>query len=400
LCHIKSKKNIKNNILFLILVVLCFRFGFIFFKGFKSDLSCFKAWSYYVYKYGTRKFYDLDIFKDYPPGYIYILYLIGFLRDKFNLTENILELFIKFSAIISDVITSIFIFKLAKNKFSSKSFLIFMFYVLNPAIIFNSSVWGQIDSIYTLILVLSINYLIKNKIFVSCILFCLAILTKPQSLILSPVILFKTYDHLKENNSEFDIFKKTVLILLSCFVFVFLFTIPFTQNLNYSSIIDSFIKSFKNYDFATVNACNLYMLLGLNYYKISQLKLFFLFIEIISILLITIYIFYRLNRDKKYHLACANINLLVFLFTLKIHERYIYPSLIFFLIDYIYSHDKKTLFLYTIFSLTCFLNLLVVYLSHNNNVNFNYIYIFKILSFVNLLLGVFSIRENNKKAFV
>ena len=55
-------------------------------RGFSTDISCFYCWAERAYKSGLTNFYSPEYFSDYPPGYIYILYLIGMAMSVFKLT--------------------------------------------------------------------------------------------------------------------------------------------------------------------------------------------------------------------------------------------------------------------------------------------------------------------------
>ncbi len=46
-------------------------------KGFGSDIACFAAWADRIFQVGPGNFYSPEIFTDYPPGYMYVLWLIG-----------------------------------------------------------------------------------------------------------------------------------------------------------------------------------------------------------------------------------------------------------------------------------------------------------------------------------
>ena len=54
-------------------------------KGFGSDTACFAAWADRVFQLGPGGFYSPDVFTDYPPGYMYMLWLVGGIRQLFSL---------------------------------------------------------------------------------------------------------------------------------------------------------------------------------------------------------------------------------------------------------------------------------------------------------------------------
>ena len=47
-----------------------------FYEGFPNDIACFAGWANHAYENGLSGFYSSGGFADYPPGYIYILYII------------------------------------------------------------------------------------------------------------------------------------------------------------------------------------------------------------------------------------------------------------------------------------------------------------------------------------
>ena len=49
-------------------------------KGYPYDMSCFVAWSDKLAASGPAAFYSEGYFADYPPGYLWVLGLVGLLR--------------------------------------------------------------------------------------------------------------------------------------------------------------------------------------------------------------------------------------------------------------------------------------------------------------------------------
>ena len=58
----------------------------VIYKGNETDMNCFIVWSDMVYNDGIGQFYLSDAFHDYPPGYMYILYVIGAIKSWFNIS--------------------------------------------------------------------------------------------------------------------------------------------------------------------------------------------------------------------------------------------------------------------------------------------------------------------------
>ena len=160
------------------------------YKGHETDMNCFIGWSGAAFEHGISKFYTLDMFHDYPPGYMYVLYVIGALQKLFGFSVVASYVLVKLPAIICDIITGVIIYKIAKKRFSdSISTVLACLYMFNPAAILNCSLWGQVDAVYTLFALLMIYFISEKKMFVSYFMFALCIFIKPQAFIFTPVLI-------------------------------------------------------------------------------------------------------------------------------------------------------------------------------------------------------------------
>ena len=77
----------------------------ILYRGFSVDINCFTYWADRMFQYGPGHFYTSEVFCDYPPGYLYILYPIGMLRHFLKLSaDSMLScLLVKLPAICCDL---------------------------------------------------------------------------------------------------------------------------------------------------------------------------------------------------------------------------------------------------------------------------------------------------------
>ena len=66
--------------------------------GFPSDVATFQAWAERLASIGPGRFYEPGYFSDYPPGYLYVLWLFGALLDG-----ELLRLAVKAASIPADV---------------------------------------------------------------------------------------------------------------------------------------------------------------------------------------------------------------------------------------------------------------------------------------------------------
>ena len=67
----------------LLLLALIVRLFFISNEGFKTDVYTFEAWAMALAEKGFAKFYGSAGFADYPPGYFYVLAVVGQLWETF-----------------------------------------------------------------------------------------------------------------------------------------------------------------------------------------------------------------------------------------------------------------------------------------------------------------------------
>ena len=147
-----AQKPKNTAALFWLLAAFCLVLRLItasFIEGFSTDITCFKSWSQMVYTDGFSNFYSSSSLTDYPPGYMYVLYVIGFLRNLFSLDYNSASftVLIKLPAIICDILAGFLIYKISSKNDRARAFSLSLaaIYLLNPAVIINSSAWGQVS---------------------------------------------------------------------------------------------------------------------------------------------------------------------------------------------------------------------------------------------------------------
>ena len=127
--------------------------------GYDTDVRTFLAWSDRAYTVGLSGLYTnaKDYFLDYPPGYMYVLYLVGLLHHKLSIPwESAGSLVIlKLPAILADLVTAYLLFQLAISRWGGartwiQAIQIAALFAFNPAIWSNSAIWGQVDSFFML----------------------------------------------------------------------------------------------------------------------------------------------------------------------------------------------------------------------------------------------------------
>ena len=168
--------------------------------GFPFDMSSFAAWAGRLADKGPWDFYPRpgeNFFVDYPPGYLYVLYVLGAAARALGMgAPSVLVL--KIPPILADLALAWLVGALAMRvapagrRFPVRGIAAAVI-LFNPAIFFVSATWGQADSVFTLLLVAAFVLLgdadaSLRREAAGAALVSAAIITKPQALFVLPVV--------------------------------------------------------------------------------------------------------------------------------------------------------------------------------------------------------------------
>ncbi len=337
------------------------------FEGYSTDIACFKGWAVAAYEQGPANFYTYGGFSDYPPGYMYVLYVLGFLRELFavDAASATFTLMIKLPSIIAEVITAVLVYRIAeKHTNNIFALLCGMFLLFNPAMFFNSSAWGQIDAVFILFIALAILYLKKENYILGALFFTISLLIKPQAIMFAPVVgLAYIFALLKKGQMKkalAGIFGGALVAAAVMFIVIY----PFTGSQPPMWIIDKYAGTVNFYPYASLNAFNIYTLVGANFAPSTESFLFLNYeilgiIFIVLICAVTVIVQYRSRERRPLFDISAFLILSVFMLAHAMHERYILPVCVLLIFAYVYSRDRTTLFFAGAFSITALLNQMV-----------------------------------------
>ncbi len=358
----KTTKQTTQHILWLLAVGTVVRFLFaMFHKGFLTDTACFSAWATRVFEGGFSAFYSPDVFTDYPPGYMYILYVIGFIQSAFSVEymSSFSMLLLRLPAILCDLGICYIIYRMACKRFSEKhSLIVTALYLFNPAVIMNSSIWGQVDSVFVLVVLIMVLLLMEEKNIPAYYVFAVGILLKPQTLIFTPLLLFGIYENVFVKDFSWNKFLKNLFCGLGAIAMMVLLCVPFGLEKVWSQYTDTL----GSYPYISVNAYNFWALLGKNWASQDTEFLFFTYKElgtlvIIALTIVSAFLFYkRMKSQDRYFIAGGFIALTMFLFSVRMHERYLYPVMIMLLMTFVMTGSKYMMYSYVVLSICHFLN--------------------------------------------
>jgi Gpi18-like mannosyltransferase len=318
----------------------------------QNDINVFKGWASAAAN-NFLQIYDGGWSIGYPPLYIYVLYLVGKIAAIPALSTYYMIL-LKLPSIMADIATAYLIYRLARKYLSQEtSTLLSAFYAFNPAIFINSTFWGQVDSIFTLIIIAAVSLLAEKRTYSAAALFAAAVMMKPQGLIFLPVLFFE----LTRQKSLMSFMKAAAAALTTTMVII----LPFSYNKGVLWIYEHFSKTTSENSYASVNAFNVFslfnkngvedsaVLFGLSYYNWGM----------IFIVAVTIFMWFLYIRGQRREFAPFAALLLitgVFNMSTRMHERYLFPAVALTILTYIYFRDKRLLLLSAGFSATVYLN--------------------------------------------
>ena len=340
------------------------------YKGYDTDISCFFWWSDAVFENGITKFYGLEAFTDYPPGYMYVLWVIGAVKKLFGLTSitTVSVILLKLPAMICDLLIGYVIYLIAKKYTKFQNAVLFSaLYMFNPSVIINSATWGQVDSVFTLFVLLMCYFVTEKKLTLSYFVFAVGILIKPQTLIFTPVLIYGIVDQVFLNDFDLKRMLKELGFGLLAIVMLFGLAAPF----GLSDVLSQYVDTMGSYEYASVNAYNMWTLFGQNWHSQDELFLFMSFKQwgtffIVAIVAVSaLFCIRNKESESKYYLTGALIVTAMFMISVRMHERYMYPALALLLAGAVVKRNKKFFIAYGVLSFVHFLNVYHVLIYYN-----------------------------------
>ncbi|MBE6887604.1 MAG: phospholipid carrier-dependent glycosyltransferase [Ruminococcaceae bacterium] len=352
----KGDREIINKWLFAALIVLAA--GVRVWYGFRDyfftyDMGTFKAWGSYAANYGFREMYNMDIFLDYPPGYIYVLYLLEKLRGLLSLGFDSIgcTFLFKLPAMIADFGCAALVYTAAKQH-GTKDFARFgcLVFLFMPAVIYNSSVWGQVESIYLLFVALSFYFAIKNKTVFAALCYAVALVTKPQALMFGLVLLF--YIIITKSVKEF---LKAAAVGGGAF---YALVLPCCQSFtDITWVAKLYFDTMQGYKYFTVNAYNIYHTIGLNWKDIDTARFGSINTWVVALVVcLAAFVMLKGKGKDRYFASGALTAVMVFALCTMMHERYLYPAIIMLVMAFAVSGKKQYLAFSALFGSLVYFN--------------------------------------------
>lgn len=360
---------------YIVLAILA-NMGLVFLKGYSQDLGYWQDWVRQLSTTGYEGFNG-----NYPPLYIHWLYVVG---QVYNLLAIPLEhnYFLKFLtqipvALFHAILVAIIFSQLKKfNASHYAAHLAMAFTALNPAILVNGPIWGQVDLIPATIALGGLLLASGDRyVHLAIPLFTLALLTKFQMIAFAPVFGFLFFR---------NIGKHMIGLAISVAIGVLVFLPSILAGHFWMSFRQAYIDTLGQYPMTTFNAANIWILLTGNtvpdnvilfgvasesaFAKIFTAKYFGMILFSLTALFVFLQGTHALItgahagsiRSLRTHSLFAAMICALAFFTLlpAMHERYLFPAVVMAL-GYFSLQTRQIIYPAAI-SLFCALNMLII----------------------------------------
>ncbi len=372
----------------LLLVGFVIRLLLIGADGFHGDVSSFEAWSLSLVDLPISQFYEKAGFADYPPGYLYVLFVIGHLYRLLvhdDPSYFMLKVFVKMPAIVCDLIDAGLIFVIVR-KFAALSwaFAAAALMAFNPSTIFISAYWGQVDSVAAALtlgaLLLMVNAYTSSgraatlMIVGAWLVLAYSVLMKPPAIVIAPIFLLFAFIA-SDRKARIDRLIATWYGVAAALLLAYVASIPFHPGINpieqFAWLIKRYAFGANVYAYNSVNAFNLYEMFPNSHFwqpdtgvlpgwtiagRIVGFPQYIWGIIIFGAATVLVASRFAQRRDVMALLEASMIlSLGYFVLSTRMHERYVFNAMV--LAIPLIFYRRRYLFATVILTLTLFGNL-------------------------------------------
>ncbi len=297
-----------------------------FFPGFGPDVGDYQAWAGQIATFGPAHTYQTGFFLDYPPGYLYGLWVAGLIAHVVGASGDFYRVIIESPAIVADFALALVMYAFVRRgSRPAMAFVAMLLVALNPALLFDTVVWGQSDSVMTFVTLLSIAAILGRQYEVAWGLAAIAVLVKPQGLMILPVLGVWTM-----LEADFATWIRSGLALIAVAI---IGIAPFQIGHEWNWIIKLYTSTAAYYHETSVNAFNLMALIGGLRQADSETIAGVSYFALGMSLLVPLYgfiawILWRGRTPTRLIFAAFIAIFGFFMVAPRMHERYLYPAIV------------------------------------------------------------------------
>ncbi|MFC4253749.1 phospholipid carrier-dependent glycosyltransferase [Sinimarinibacterium flocculans] len=230
--------------------------------GFHYDTGTYKAWALEASNPDNPlNLYREGYFADYPPFYMYVLGALGAVARVLDWGSSThFTALIKVPALLCDAAASLLLLRhLRRELGEGRAWGLASLYWLNPALIFTGALWGQTEALLCLLIVGGWLAWRGGRIVPAAALFAIAVAFKPQGALYAGI--FGIAVIIGRSPRTIATAALTGLVVYALIVARFAWSRPWDW------LPNLYFDTASTYDFITVNAYNLWALMGWNWQK-------------------------------------------------------------------------------------------------------------------------------------
>jgi Gpi18-like mannosyltransferase len=293
----------------------------VFLPGHPIDVGTFQAWAVRLAEVGPLRFYFPDVFADYTPGYLLILWPLGHL---IRLLPDAGPVLVKAIPAAADFAVAGLLAQLGGEHGRRAA----IWYLLNPAVLFVGALWGQAESVAVAWILAGWLAMTRGQMAWAGALIGFGVLTKPQYAAVLPLALLWM---LRVERAGREWMAAAVAGAAAIVLPSLLF------GLTPTGLVSLLARSANVYPYGSVNALNLWHLAGLNWHPDATVVLglpavIWGSVLVAAALPAALIVCWRSADRGRLYLATATIVIVVFALATRMHERYLFPALPFLLL--------------------------------------------------------------------
>ncbi|MGN7456722.1 hypothetical protein ACTHPH_18095 [Paenibacillus pasadenensis] len=303
-------------------------------NGYVGDQMYFIRWMQGAMEHGVRLSYVHADMQNYPPVFIAILEGYGHVLNALGLEIKTAHLTSKALPILFDLLAMAILPLVLRRRLSRRSQLLLLgALALNPALLADGAIWGQIDVFHSLLMALGVLALVGQP-FLAGALLGIALLSKFQAIVIAPVIGAYALRRMLRRD-----FAHPLLLAAGFLAPLALTAACFSANGTLDDMVQAaYLSATDMYPQLSLNAFNLWYHLftdpslndtttlaaGMSYKTFG-----FLLLGLACAFVAAYVLLLKQLRTVHLLMASAFINLAFFMLPTEIHERYGVPAMLF-----------------------------------------------------------------------
>jgi Gpi18-like mannosyltransferase len=347
-----------KNFALLLLVVFVAAWVFIPTTSQGYDIACFQRWAVAIRTNGLSRAYEVEGL-DYNPLFLELLWLFGRLQsvETLNASFFLFKVFVLLFDFGAVALTAYLLDRNGRNV--GLAFLL----LFNPALFYNTTLWGQVDAIFSVFVVLSIVFATRKQVLASLLCLELAVNFKLVAVVFAPLVLLLNLPAIRDNRR---VLLRTLPLLLAIQALIFL---PFLERQKLAAIVAANVRQLKVSSATSPSGFNFwYIVFGDRTHDVPAAETFLrvsyktwgvvMFAVSTAMILTPSFKTAVLRRlpvsDAHVYLTAAVYWLAFYFFTTGMHERYSHPAILLLGVHAVLTGSYAA---YVLASIALFLNL-------------------------------------------